>query len=798
MGSFLVFPDITILGGYDDNLFAAPDEEEDDALAIFSPTLGLQSNWSRHRVRLRTGAEVARHDVFESEDYEDYWLETDGRYDFTADTNVFGGLGWRQGHEERYSPDDVNGTEPTTFDNVNAHLGAETASGPVSLRLGGTLSDLNFDDVPTATGVVNNDDRDRRQHALGLRTDFELRPGTAFFLQATRDVRDYDTSTDDLGVDRDSSGNRFAAGFEREFRGGRAQVFAGRLDQNYEDARLEDVDAVDVGVRLRWWASSVTRLSASVDRTLEETTVFDASTGTPASSYVNTAYTLAFDRRLTPNLAADAYISYADSDYQGIDRTDKVSYAGLGMQYRMTRHLVLAADYDFRHRDSDTESADYFRNRVLLGVRAMLYPLPPRHSPTLAESVAAAIRPRPDFDGLYFGVQMGHGALATHTAGPRGGGTDDGDFGDFGASAGPFLGYGIGGEYFYAALELEGEASSNEWRHTKVPDGRRFSLERDDGYAAAVRLGWLAGHRSLLYSRMGLARTDFASYYKEDDATPAVEKSERLDGFRYGVGLEIPANDRTFWRLDYSVTDYEDLNIATGSGVERFDTRESRFRLGFGWRAGEHWPGAAPSLRTSAEGFYAGAAVGYGLLLTELSAVHRQPHPPSPTTLDAPFAAQGYSAGYFAGYGLTFGGLYLGVEVEDDSGSSDWKHVRDPGGRDFGVKKKGGYGTSLRVGWAFGNGTLAYIRGGQIETKFDTEYVKGRNPDNWVDRQDKLDGDRIALGTEMPLMAHLFLRMEYSHTDYESYRFVTAHTQTDEVEFDNAESLFRLGLGLRF
>lgn len=798
LGGFLLYPDATVRGGYDDNLFAAPDDEEDDTLLLFSPTLGLESDWSRHRLAARTGARVARHHIFENEDYEDYWAEADGRYDVSEAVNLFGGAGWSRGHEERFSPDDVDGKEPTTFDNATAHLGGEAGLGPFSARLGGTVSKLDFDDVPTTNGRINNDDRDRRQHAVGVRGNVEVRPGTTLFLQAARDVRSYDASVDDLGVDRDSAGKRLAAGAEFEFRGGRAEILAGRLDQNYEDSRLQDVDAFDIGARLRWWATPLTRLSASVDRTLEETTVFDPATGTPASSYLNTAYTVGFDRRLTPNLAADAYVSYGDSDYQGIDRRDEIVYAGLGMQYRMTRHLVLEADYDFRHRDSSVESADYFRNRVLLGIRAMLYPLPPRHSPTLAEAVVAAIRPTPDFDGFYMGMQIGHGALATHTEGARGSGTDDGDFGDLGTVAGPFIGYGIGGKRFHAGVELEAEVGGEEWRHAKTPDGRVFSHERGDGFGAGLRLGWIAGHQSLLYTRFGYARGEFETYYKEDDATPAVEQTDRLDGLRYGLGLEIPVNDETFWRFDYSITDYEDFDIATGSDVETFDNRETLFRIGFGWRAGEHWPGAAPSRRQSPDGFYAGAAVGYGLLVTDLDAVHRQPHPPSPTQLDAPFAAQGYSAGYFAGYGISLESLYLGVELEDDSGSSDWRHVRDPGGRDFGVRKKGGRGASVRVGWAFQDGTLVYVRRGKIQTKFDTEYVKGNNPDNWVDRQDKIDGDRVALGAEMPLLAHLFLRMEYSHTDYDSYGFTTAHSQTDEVAFDNAETLFRLGLGLRF
>jgi outer membrane immunogenic protein len=40
--------------------------------------------------------------------------------------------------------------------------------------------------------------------------------------------------------------------------------------------------------------------------------------------------------------------------------------------------------------------------------------------------------------------------------------------------------------------------------------------------------------------------------------------------------------------------------------------------------------------------------------------------------------------------------------------------------------------------------------------------------------------------------------MDYSYTDYDDYGFTTAHGSPDSMRFENAETLFRLGLGARF
>ncbi len=155
----------------------------------------------------------------------------------------------------------------------------------------------------------------------------------------------------------------------------------------------------------------------------------------------------------------------------------------------------------------------------------------------------------------------------------------------------------------------------------------------------------------------------------------------------------------------------------------------------------------------------------------------------------------------FAGYGRDFGRWYTGLEAEIDTADIDWMHRRDTngsGGRDFSVQKKSDYGIALRLGYSLPNGTLLYGRAGPVRGRFNTTWAKGNNADANIDRSYKVDGMRYGLCAEIPLGAMAFARLDYTRTYYDSYRFTTAHGSPDDMQFENRESLFRMGLGLRF
>ena len=87
LGYFKVQPEVNFFYGHDDNIFAEHDNEQHDDIYGISGNLSLKSDWDKHKLNFNAGLESGRYDQYDDEDYDDYWLNTDGRYDLSKYTN---------------------------------------------------------------------------------------------------------------------------------------------------------------------------------------------------------------------------------------------------------------------------------------------------------------------------------------------------------------------------------------------------------------------------------------------------------------------------------------------------------------------------------------------------------------------------------------------------------------------------------------------------------------------------------------------------------------------------------------
>lgn len=769
LGEFIVGGGLTVTELYDDNIFATEEAEEGDYVTIVTPELYLESDWQQHRLRLVGGAEIGRYASNGAEDYEDFWLGADGRYDISDDSNVFGGARLSQEHEDRESPDAVAGTEPTTFTRLQNHLGLEHKIEAASLRLGLTAERLDFDDVSRTGGIINNDDRDRTMYEGGGRVGYRVRPGLEPFVQGVYDLRRYDDGADDNGFDRDSEGFGLAAGFQARLAAGLGvEALTGYLHQAYEDFQLDDVDSVDFGLRLLWNSDRGTTINGFVDRTVEETTL------ARASAALDTVFGVSAEHAVFSDLLLTGRAVYIDSDFEGIARQDDIYSLGAGLKYFFLPNFFVGGEYRLLVQDSSEIGQDYVDNRVLLRLGAQI-------APEFAPEAATPAGP----SGVYAGVQAGYGITGSSLKGPRGsGGTLSAEFGAGGATGGAFAGYARALGPWRLGLELEGEASSAEWDHARSPGGRVFSVRRTDSFGAAVRIGYALESGAILYGRAGPVLSNFRTEY--DHGHRNIEQDDRQAGVRFGAGIEVPTGEALFLRLDYTYTDYSDYGVSTND-TDVFNNRESLARFGLGYRF-YHDPGAGPARSSpSFTGAYGGLRGGYG----EVASQNTGPRQAG-STLDAERANGGFVGGVFAGYGYDFGGPYLGLEAEGELGDGGWEQAREPTGRVYSVEKDYGLGGSARVGYVLGNAALVYARVGLVRAHFVTAYDVGANS---IGQDDDLTGVRFGGGIEAPVSQKLFLRFDYSYTDYGDFD-VDYNSGVDT--FDNIEGLVQLGIGYRF
>ena len=389
-GSFLLYPEIIAQGFYDSNVFYTNANPLSDRAFVFAPAIWAQSDWREHALNFYAAADLTRYDRYTIENTNDYRLSGEGRYDIDVDSSVYGGLRYSRDHQDRESPEGRNGLEPTVYYAGRGYAGWFRQFGKVSVRVAGTVLNLDYQDVPFLTGggqiaIINNDDRDRTQYTGGVRVGYEVSPRAEPFVQVAFDDRRY-KNPDDLGqipalpqyagLERDSNGYRAVGGLRYNLPSVlKAEFYAGWLGQNYVDWRLADVSTPAFGMALQWQATDRIRVNATIDRTIEETTVLQVTpTVVPASSFVNTYLLANAAYRASDRLTLRVLGSASRVAYQGIARTDDYFSAGAGVFFRLERRLFVDISYLYRTLHSSEPFENFEKNQVFLAFGVLIAP----------------------------------------------------------------------------------------------------------------------------------------------------------------------------------------------------------------------------------------------------------------------------------------------------------------------------------------------------------------------------------------------------------------------------------------
>lgn len=836
-GSFLLYPEVAATVMYDDNVYASRKNELSDVILTTSPELRVKSNFNRHSLDVGTGVNMNRYRRFTNENTNDSWVYGKGRIDLTDSMNVYGGASLARDHEDRSSSDANeilqanNLAEPTRFTNLSGNAGMYLeVMDRLSVRLGVSSTELNFEDTPlTGGGIYSSDYRDRKETLSGGRLTFKASDTTNLFVQGMTDHRQYDTNTP--AFNHNSHGFNAAVGMEiKPSNTLSAEAYVGKIHQKYDDSRLDTVDATDYGLNVKYKTTPWTTLTLDLDRSLEETTIADS------SGFINTALTGRVKHNLSRDLSLSGSLTRQWSKYNDIDRQDIYTGAGVGVKYYLSNAVYTGADYQYRHRNSTATTslptfmapvhyADYDNNLVYVTVGTDFGTRAQSTTPAFTyPSWSLFAAPfNNTLTGFYLGATLGVNSISDANYGLRDDLTnannyDNGEFSDTGILAGLFAGYGkMLDKHFYLGLEAEYDRSSDELDHDHIND-LYFAIGQTDSFALSIRPGYMLDNGALFYGRLGWASTNFSNQVRAVDDTTAiaytVDEDKRMDGFRLGLGTDVPMGNNLFMRMDYAYTQYHDYSIpvynSTGTLLhnDTVDMSNGAFKLGLGWNfGGSESPAQVASVNPDyLDGLYVGAMIGHGAINSELDTLHNagstditKPE----TRLVATFGNEGFTGGAFLGYGHTFGQWYLGAELEAEAATFGWHHdrtVSGEGGRDYYVHKKGGFGESIRLGYVLKNGSMLYGRVGRVETKFNSLYLRGASSGNpkYIDQDNDLLGCRVGLGTEIPFNKSLFMRMDYSYTNYESYGFITGHGDPDIVTYNNDESLFRFGLGYHF
>jgi hypothetical protein len=176
-GSFLVFPTANLGESYDTNVFATATNTKSDLYTMLSPGVVVRSDWNVHALEFSAKGDTRRDVSQANENVTGFAVRGDGRLDILRDIYASGGAGYQLLHDDRSSPDSVNGKKPVEYHVTSANLGYVHELGRLGARADATIDSFSFNNATASTGAtINQRDRDRIVYTVAPRLTYEIVP----------------------------------------------------------------------------------------------------------------------------------------------------------------------------------------------------------------------------------------------------------------------------------------------------------------------------------------------------------------------------------------------------------------------------------------------------------------------------------------------------------------------------------------------------------------------------------------------------------------------------------------------
>ena len=379
VGSFRLFPVLELNEVYNDNIYAVPTAQGKTGsfIQVIKPSLNLRSDWSQHMLNAFATGGFGLYAVDALNNYYDFGVGGDGRYDIRREWNVYGGASFNRRHEDRGSPNTVTTSTlpPNTYNQIAGNAGYFQAFNRFSVRLDGRVDNYNYltPGLGPSSGSIFNYDRDRTEFREAARFAYEFSPGYSVWARGGLNQRQYQYNPDTSGFYHNSSGWDAVGGVAIDFGGITSiEAFVGYIQQIYVDTRFTPVQAPTFGLTGYWNPRRDIRINPFVRRTVEESSL------NSTSAYLSTAFGVDAHYDMFPNVQADGHADYAIADYNSIsgsgagNRYDQYLTLRATLKYLPTRNFWVGPSYQYVTRNSNQPNSNYDQNIIMLRLGAQL------------------------------------------------------------------------------------------------------------------------------------------------------------------------------------------------------------------------------------------------------------------------------------------------------------------------------------------------------------------------------------------------------------------------------------------
>ena len=359
VGFGAISPSLELRAAYDDNIFS-----EDEGPGVKKSWLGILApavewrvrkglNQYSARYRFESGSYFSSHD----DDYLDHLFEANAHFDFNSRNRLDFDFRYAKDHQRRGTgvndnSDSVFIEKPVEYRDWELEgqysFGANSAKGRIVLNASHLDREYtNYTDL--------YEQYDRTEDLLGLTFFYRFRPNSSLYLRGNYNRVKY---KNDPG-DRDKLDNNETSAFvgitwaTTEKTTGVAQI--GYEKKKFRSSQYKSHAFVPWNVGIEWSPKSYSTFTLNTERRADEsqgTGNFTQSTESLLSWEHDWSY------RYTTLMAFELL----NRDFNESERKDDIVSLELGLDYLLTRTIVLGTRYQYEKRDSSEENRDYLRN----------------------------------------------------------------------------------------------------------------------------------------------------------------------------------------------------------------------------------------------------------------------------------------------------------------------------------------------------------------------------------------------------------------------------------------------------
>ncbi len=262
-GAFLILPAVEFSAGYNTNPQAAPGGPSSLYL-IVAPELHVRSDWSSNSLTADiTGSYTDYPDNNFQPSLNVPYLnaKVDGTLDVTRYTQILLEGRTLISTDNPGSPNIQAGLATLPIDTApGATLGVAQQFGRFDVSLKGTIDRSIYSNAQLTNGATANFDyRNFDQYAGILRLGYEIDPDLKPFVEIDEDKRNYDSSVDNFGENRDSNGSSAKLGADLNLFGSlTGEIAVGYMARDYQDPTLPNISGATLDGSLLWQATALT------------------------------------------------------------------------------------------------------------------------------------------------------------------------------------------------------------------------------------------------------------------------------------------------------------------------------------------------------------------------------------------------------------------------------------------------------------------------------------------------------------------------------------------------------------